>query len=182
MSRVGLRPIPLPDRVKVTIDGNEVVVTGPRGTLNRAVHPDMKVLNNDGVVSVERPSDERDHRSLHGLTRTLIANMVEGVSDGFNRSLELVGVGYRVQQSGKGVSLSVMKSHTVEYTPREGIELEVEGNNIIRVRGIDKQAVGQTAAEIRLIRPPNAYTGKGVRYAGEEVRIKPGKSARREAI
>ena len=182
MSRVGRRPIPLPDGVDVTIDGNEVSVKGPRGTLTRVMHPDMKIVNRDRVVTVERPSDEREHRSLHGLTRTLIANMVEGVSDGFTKSLELVGIGYRVRQTGKGVSLSVMKSHTVEYEPPDGVELEVEGNNLIRVRGIDKQAVGQAAAEIRLVRPPNVYTGKGVRYSGELVHIKPGKSARREAI
>jgi large subunit ribosomal protein L6 len=166
----------------VTISGNEVTVKGPEGALNKTFHADMKIVQGDSVLTVERPSDEREHRSLHGLTRSLLANMVEGVSQGFTRSLELQGVGYRVQQSGRGISLSVMKSHRVDYQPREGVTIEVEGNNLIRVRGADKQAVGQAAAEIRKARPPNAYTGKGIRYVGEQVRIKPGKSARREAV
>jgi large subunit ribosomal protein L6 len=133
-------------------------------------------------VSVKRPSDEREHMALHGLTRTLLANMVEGVNQGYSKTLELVGVGYRVQQSGKGISLSVMLSHQVDMEPLDGVTLEVEGNNIIRVQGMDKQAVGQLAAQIRKVRPPNAYTGKGIRYQGEQVRIKPGKSARREEL
>ena len=181
MSRVGLVPIPLPSGVEVTIEGATVTVKGPKGTLSRVLHADMKLINRDGVLNVERPSDERHHRSLHGLTRTLVANMVEGVTRGFIKNLEMVGVGYRVQQIGKGISLSVMKSHAVVYEPKEGVAIEVEGNNLIHISGIDKQAVGQTAAEIRKVRPPNAYTGKGIRYQGEEVRIKPGKSARREA-
>ena len=179
MSRVGNKPIPVAKGVDVSIAGNQVTAKGPKGSLSKTFHPDMKVVNENGTLRVERPSDERHHRALHGLTRSLLANMVTGVSDGFVKSLELVGVGYRVQQTGKGVSLSVMRSHTVEVQPPPDVTLDVEGNNRINVRGIDKQVVGQTAAEIRAARPPNAYTGKGVRYAGERVRIKPGKSARR---
>ena len=181
MSRVGLQPIPLPKGVDVSIDGNDVSVKGPNGTLKQAVHPDMKVVSEDGIMRVERPSDERNHRALHGLTRSLLANMVTGVTEGFLKSLEMVGVGYRVQQTGSGVTLSVMRSHTVEVQPPPGITIEVEGNNLIRVRGMDKQAVGQTAAQIRSVRKPNVYTGKGIRYLGEQVRTKPGKSARRVA-
>ena len=130
-------------------------------------------------MKVMRPSDESQDKAFHGLTRSLLANMVIGVSNGFSKDLELVGVGYRVQQKGKGVTLSVMLSHTVDIDPPEGVELKVEGNNQITVSGIDKQAVGQLAAEIRKVRPPNAYTGKGIRYSGEVIRQKPGKSARR---
>ena len=179
MSRVGIQPIGLPKGVEVSISGNEVMVKGPKGSMTQSFHRDMAVSNENGSVRVERPSDERAHRALHGLTRTLISNMVIGVNEGFEKTLELVGVGYRVQQSGKGLTLNVMLSHTVEIQPREGVSLEVEGNNLIRVRGVDKQAVGQTAAEIRKVRPPNAYTGKGIRYRGEQVKLKPGKSARR---
>ena len=179
MSRVGYQPIPVPAGIEIAVNGTEVTVKGPKGTLTRDFHPDMKVSRDDGVIKVERPSDERHHRSMHGLTRSLLANMVTGVSDGFEKTIELVGVGYRVQQNGAGVTLSVMLSHTVDVQPREGITLEVEGNNRIHVRGIDKQVVGQTAAEIRKVRPPNVYTGKGIRYLGEQVRLKPGKSARR---
>jgi large subunit ribosomal protein L6 len=139
----------------------------------------MAITQINGSVVVERPSDERQHRELHGLSRSLLVNMVAGVNDGFDKTLDLVGVGYRVQQNGKGISLSVMFSHPVEIEPLDGIELEVEGNNRIQVRGIDKQAVGQMAAQIRSVRPPNVYTGKGIRYGNEDVHLKPGKSARR---
>ena len=139
----------------------------------------MIISKRDGEISVERPSDESQHKAFHGLTRSLIANMVTGVSDGYEKDLELVGIGYRVQQTGKGVTLSVMLSHTVFIEPPEGVTLEVLEGNRIKVSGIDKQAVGQIAAQIRKVRPPNVYTGKGIRYAGEYVRIKPGKSARR---
>ena len=178
MSRVGNQPIPVPAGVEVLVNGAEVTVKGPKGVLIRDFHPDMTVSRDDGVLNVTRPSDERHHRSLHGLTRSLLANMVTGVSQGFERNIELVGVGYRVQQSGAGITLSVMLSHTVEIQPPEGVTLEVEGNNQIHVRGTDKQAVGQVAAEIRSVRPPNVYTGKGIRYLGEQIRLKPGKSAR----
>ena len=179
MSRVGSQPIELPEGVEVTVNESEVTVQGPKGSLARRFHPDMAVSKGNGVVQVERPSDGQNHRALHGLTRSLLANMVIGVSHGFVKTVELVGVGYRVQQSGKNVTLSVMLSHTVDIQPLEGIELEVEGNNLIHVRGMDKQMVGQTAAEIRAVRPPNVYTGKGIRYRGESIRLKPGKSARR---
>ncbi len=182
MSRVGQEPIPIPNGTDVRISGATVTVKGPKGSLTRDLHPDMAITNDNGTVSVERPSDEREHMALHGLTRTLLANMVEGVNQGYTKTLELVGVGYRVQQSGKGISLSVMLSHQVDMEPLDGVTLEVEGNNIIRVQGMDKQAVGQLAAQIRKVRPPNAYTGKGIRYQGEQVRIKPGKSARREEL
>ena len=179
MSRVGMQPIGLPAGVEVAISGTEVTAKGPKGALSQRFHADMSITQDNGVVTVERPSEERHHKALHGLTRTLVANMVTGVSQGFNKSLELVGVGYRVQQRGQGIALSVMLSYTVEVDPLPGVELEVEGNNIIRVRGSDKQQVGQMAAQIRKIRPPNVYTGKGIRYLGEQVRQKPGKSARR---
>ena len=179
MSRIGKQPIPLPPDLDVVINGSEVTVSGPKGSLTQVVHPDMKVYRENGSLRVQRPSDERNHRALHGLTRSLLANMVVGVTQGFTKTLEFVGVGYRAQQSGAGVTVSAMFSHTVEIQPRAGITLTVEGNNRIQVQGIDKQAVGQTAAEIRAVRPPNVYTGKGIRYIGEQVRLKPGKSARR---
>ena len=179
MSRVGNAPIPIPSGVDVGISGSEVTVKGPRGSLSRVFRETMTIHQDNGVLKVERPSDEREDRAIHGLTRSLLANMVTGVTEGYVKTLDLVGVGYRVQQSGDGITLSVMFSHTVEISAVPGITLEVEGNNRIHVRGIDKQMVGQVAAQIRAVRPPNVYTGKGVRYAGEQVRIKPGKSARR---
>ncbi|PKB64564.1 MAG: 50S ribosomal protein L6 [SAR202 cluster bacterium Io17-Chloro-G3] len=179
MSRIGKQPIAVPTNVEVKIDGSFVTVTGPRGELSNSFNSEMIISKRDGEISVERPSDESQHKAFHGLTRSLIANMVTGVSDGYEKDLELVGIGYRVQQTGKGVTLSVMLSHTVLIEPPEGVTLEVLEGNRIKVSGIDKQAVGQIAAQIRKVRPPNVYTGKGIRYAGEYVRIKPGKSARR---
>ena len=179
MSRVGIQPIGIPPGVEVSVSGSEVTVKGPKGALSQQFHADMSIKKDNGVVIVERPSEERHHKALHGLTRTLLFNMVTGVNEGFTRSLELVGVGYRVQQRGEGISLNVMLSYTVEVDPLPGVELEVVGNNVIHVRGSDKQQVGQMAAMIRKIRPPNVYTGKGIRYLGEQVRQKPGKSARR---
>jgi large subunit ribosomal protein L6 len=179
MSRIGKQPIAVPTNVEVKIDGSFVTVTGPRGELSNSFNSEMIISKRDGEISVERPSDESQHKAFHGLTRSLIANMVTGVSDGYEKDLELVGIGYRVQQTGKGVTLSVMLSHTVFIEPPEGVTLEVLEGNRIKVSGIDKQAVGQIAAQIRKVRPPNVYTGKGIRYAGEYVRIKPGKSARR---
>ena len=179
MSRIGKQPIAVPTNVEVKIDGSFVTVTGPRGELSNSFNSEMIISKRDGEISVERPSDESQHKAFHGLTRSLIANMVTGVSDGYEKNLELVGIGYRVQQTGKGVTLSVMLSHTVLIEPPEGVTLEVLEGNRIKVSGIDKQAVGQLAAQIRKVRPPNVYTGKGIRYAGEYVRIKPGKSARR---
>ncbi len=179
MSRIGKQPIAVPSDVEVKIDGSFVTVTGPRGELSNSFNSEMIISERDGEISVKRPSDESQHKAFHGLTRSLIANMVTGVSDGYEKNLELVGIGYRVQQTGKGVTLSVMLSHTVLIEPPEGVTLEVLEGNRIKVSGIDKQAVGQIAAQIRKVRPPNVYTGKCIRYAGEYVRIKPGKSARR---
>jgi len=179
MSRVGKVPVPIPAGVKVAIDGNNVTVEGSKGSLSQTFSPDMKITDDGGMLKVDRPSDARDHRALHGLTRSLLANMVTGVTEGYVKSLDLVGVGYRVQQSGNAITLNVMLSHSVEIQPLEGITLEVEGNNRINVRGIDKQQVGQMTAEIRAVRPPNSYTGKGIRYSDEQVKLKPGKSARR---
>ncbi len=179
MSRIGNQPISLPSNVEVDIDGSDVTIKGPRGSLNWSFNPAMMISRQDGVLTVARPTDEREHRALHGLSRSLLANMVIGVSEGYVKSIELVGVGYRVLQNGDGITLSVMFSHTVDIKPLPGVTLEVEGNNRIHIRGIDKQAVGQLAAQIRAVRPPNIYTGKGIRYLGEQIRLKPGKSARR---
>ena len=179
MSRIGNQPIQIPSGVEVEISGPNVSVTGPKGNISSVFDCGMDIQEEDDVVKVMRPTDESQDKAFHGLTRSLLANMIIGVSNGFSKDLELIGVGYRVQQKGKGVTLSVMLSHTVDIDPPEGVELRVEGNNQITVSGIDKQAVGQLAAEIRKVRPPNAYTGKGIRYSGEVVRLKPGKSARR---
>ena len=179
MSRIGNQPILIPDGVNVDISGSEVTVKGPKGELSGAFSKDINITESDGSVLVTRPSDEAEHKAFHGLTRSLLANMVDGVNKGFEKDLELVGVGYRVQQTGKGITLNVMLSHTVVIQPPEGVTLEETDNNKIKVSGIDKQKVGQLASEIRRVRPPNVYTGKGIRYAGEVVRIKPGKSARR---
>ena len=175
MSRIGKQPIPVPGGVSVDVGEAEVVVKGPGGELRQAVHPDIVVRMEDGVVLVERPSDQRRHRALHGLTRALIANMVTGVSEGFSRTLEIVG--YRVQQQGDNVNLQLGFSHPVVVAPMDGVKFEVEGNNVLHVRGVDKQRVGEQAAQIRRLRPPDAYKGKGVRYRGEQLRLKPGKSA-----
>jgi large subunit ribosomal protein L6 len=179
MSRIGNKPIAVPSGVDVTISGSEVAIKGPKGELRQSFDPDMSIASEDGVVTVKRPSDEGRHRALHGLTRSLLANMVIGVSEGYVKQLDLVGVGYRAQQEGKGVALNVMLSHTVTINPPEGVTVQVEGQNLIKISGIDKQKVGQLAAQIRKVRPPNAYTGKGIRYGGEQIKLKPGKSARR---
>jgi len=178
MSRVGRLPIAISPDVEVEIQGNHVTVRGPRGELSRELHPDMRLQLGDGELRVVRPSDAPRHRSLHGLTRTLLANMVVGVQKGFTKTLEMQGVGYRAQQQGDRLVLSVGLSHTVEVSPPEGITLEVEGTNRIHVRGIDKEKVGQVAAEIRRVRPPEPYKGKGIRYAGERVRRKAGKAGK----
>jgi large subunit ribosomal protein L6 len=179
MSRVGNQAIPVPSGVDVQIDGQNVTVKGPRGELSQTFHPEMSIARDNGTVVVSRPSDSGPHKALHGLTRSLVNNMVTGVNSGFEKVLDLVGVGYRVAQNGQGITLSVMLSHQVNIDPPPGITLQVQGNNQIRISGIDKQAVGQIAAEIRKVRPPNVYTGKGIRYANEVVHLKPGKSARR---
>jgi large subunit ribosomal protein L6 len=176
MSRVGRMPITVPPGVVVDIQGSEVTVTGPKGELCRRVSPDMSVTLSDNTLTVSRPSDSREHRSRHGLTRSLLANMVEGVSRGFEKNLEIVGVGYRVEKKGDKLVLRIGFSHPVEVSPLAGVSLDTEGVNRVRVTGIDKEAVGEMAAEIRAIRPPDAYKGKGIRYLGERVRLKPGKS------
>ncbi|MBC7265854.1 MAG: 50S ribosomal protein L6 [Coriobacteriia bacterium] len=178
MSRIGKQPIPVPSGVEVAINGNEVTVKGPKGTLTQTFDKDMIIELEDGAIVVKRPSDERRHRSLHGLTRTLIANMVTGVSEGFQKELEIVGVGYRAALKGSDLDLSLGFSHPVIVKPEEGITFEVPAPTKIVVKGIDKQRVGQVAAEIRKIRPPEPYKGKGVRYAGEQVRRKLGKAAK----
>ncbi|MDX6554939.1 MAG: large subunit ribosomal protein [Miltoncostaeaceae bacterium] len=177
MSRIGRAPIPLPDGVTVTIEGQTVSVAGPRGNLRHVVVEPIRVLQDDGVLRVERPTDRAPHRALHGLSRSLVANMVEGVSAGFERRLEIVGVGYRATLRGAALDLAVGYSHIVTIDPPEGISFEVPVPTQVIVRGIDKQAVGQMAARIRQVRPPEPYKGKGIRYAGEAVRRKVGKRA-----
>ncbi len=178
MSRIGRQPIPISPKVQVTIDGSHVVVKGPKGELAMDVHPDMRLHLEDGKLIVTRPTDQPHHRALHGLTRALLANMVTGVEEGFTKTLELQGVGYRAQQAGSKVQLSLGFSHPVEIQPPPGITLEVEGTSRIHVRGIDKQLVGQVAANIRRLRPPEPYKGKGIRYADERVRRKAGKAGK----
>jgi large subunit ribosomal protein L6 len=164
--------------VDITIEGSSVTVKGPKGTLNQSFDPDMQLTLEDGAIHVRRPTDERRHRSLHGLTRTLIANMVVGVSEGFRKDMEIVGVGYRAVLKGTDLDLSLGLSHPLVIKPEEGITFEVPAPNRISVIGIDKQRVGQVAAEIRKHRPPEPYKGKGIRYAGEHVRRKVGKAAK----
>ncbi len=176
MSRVGLRPIEITEGVEVSIASGRVTVKGPNGTLDQAVHPDMRFTREGNVLRVERPTDGRQHRSLHGLTRTLVANMVEGVTKGFVKQLDIQGMGYRVALQGNTLTLHLGYSNPIEYTAPEGIEFEVTGRNLITVRGIDKQKVGQVAAEIRAFRKPEPYKGKGVRYVGEHIRRKVGKT------
>jgi large subunit ribosomal protein L6 len=178
MSRVGQRPIPLPPGVTIEISGSEVTVRGARGELHRYFHPDMSISLNDNNLIVSRPSDERRHRALHGLTRTLLANMVEGVSTGFEKTLEIVGVGYRAQKAGDKLVFQLGFTHPVEMIPPEGISFTIEGTNRIKVTGVDKELVGNIAAKIRAIRPPDAYKGFGIRYAGEIVHLKPGKAGK----
>lgn len=171
-------PIPVPQGVKVSIEKDTVTVTGPKGELRRRFNPDMGIALDNNSLVVSRPTDSKGHRSLHGLTRSLLANMVEGVSNGFKKDLEIVGVGYRAEKTGDKLVLRVGFSHPVEVTPLPGVSLGVEGGNRIRVSGIDKEVVGEMAAEIRAIRPPDAYKGKGIRYAGEFVRLKAGKAGK----
>jgi large subunit ribosomal protein L6 len=179
MSRIGKQPIEIPGGVEVTIAvDNVVTVKGPRGTLTQTMHPDMRILNEGGEVRVERPDDEALHRSLHGLTRSLVANMVAGVTNGFEKQLQIVGVGYRAALKGKDLEVQAGYSHPVLVPVPEGIEFEVPTPTQIVVRGNDKQAVGEIAAKIRKIRKPEPYKGKGIRYEGEYVRKKAGKAAK----
>ncbi len=181
LSRIGRKPIALPNGVAVEVIYGGVKVTGPMGSMEQKYHPDVNVKVEDGKVVVERQSANKFHHSLHGLTRSLIANAVTGVSEGFTRTLEIMGVGYRVAATGNGITLNVGHSHAVEIHPEDGISMEVEGNNRVHIRGIDKQKVGQLAAQVRRVRPPNAYKEKGIRYSDEILHFKPGKAAARKA-
>lgn len=188
MSRIGNKPIPIPDGVEVTVDAdNTVTVRSGERELSLRAHPDMTIRVEEGTVTVQRPTDRKPHKALHGTTRALIANMVEGVTNGFTRVLELNGLGYRAEMRGRVLALQVGLSHEVSYEPPPGVEIQVEGRNptppayltaIITIRGTDKQKVGQVAAEIRRIRPVEPYKGKGFRYRGERVRLKAGKAGR----
>ena len=179
MSRIGRMPIPLPKGVKVEINDQDVSVTGPKGSLSQSFHPEMTVAMEDGTVVVKRPSDSREHRSLHGLTRALLNNMVVGVSEGFSKRLEVEGVGYRAEMQGQTLVLNVGYSHPVNFEPMADLSYQVEnrGKSII-VNGIDKEMVGEIAARIRKTRPPEPYKGKGIRYANERVRRKAGKAGK----
>jgi large subunit ribosomal protein L6 len=176
VSRIGKQPVPVPKGVTVEIAGSRITVKGPKGELKRSLHPSMKVALADGQVSVQRPDDQERHKALHGLSRTLVANMVEGVANGFERVLEIQGVGYRAETKGKALTLVVGLSHPVTIQAPESVTLTVENNTIVKVAGPDKELVGQVAAEIRSVRPPEPYKGKGIRYQGERVRRKAGKT------
>ena len=178
MSRIGQMPITVPPDVTVSIKKGKVAVTGPKGELSRSLNPDIAITQQDNSLTLSRPSDSKEHRSFHGLTRSLLANMVIGVSSGFEKNLEIVGVGYRAEKAGDKLIVRVGHSHPVEISPLPGVSLAAEGTNRIKVTGIDKEAVGEMAARIRAIRPPDAYKGKGIRYSGEIVHLKPGKAGK----
>jgi len=171
-------PVNVPSGVTVNISGENITVKGPKGQLSRALPAEMLVKLEGSAITVGRPSDAKRHRAFHGLTRSLVANMVEGVSKGFEKTLEIVGVGFRAEKAGEKLNLRIGFSHQVEVTPLPGISLAVEGTNRIKVSGIDKEVVGEMAAEIRALRPPDHYKGKGIRYAGEIVHLKPGKAGK----
>jgi len=176
MSRIGKQPIPIPSGVTVSVDGSTVRVKGPKGEMVQSFRPEMKIAVEDGMVVIDRPSDAKEDRALHGLTRALVANMVEGVTKGYRKALELVGVGYKAEKRGKTLVLTVGYSHPVEYPEAPGLSISTPAPTQIVVEGIDKQKVGQAAAEIRSVRPPEPYKGKGIRYQGEHVRRKAGKA------
>ena len=176
MSRIGKRPIPLPKGVTVTVEGNTVKVKGPKGELQRTVHPELKIALENGELTVTRPSDEARHKALHGLSRTLVANMVEGTAKGFQKTLELVGVGYKAEKRPYGLQLALGFSHAIDYKAPKGITLSAPQPTQIVIDGADKEIVGQVAAEIRSLRPPEPYKGKGVKYLGEQIRRKAGKA------
>jgi large subunit ribosomal protein L6 len=176
MSRIGKHPIPLPPGVSVTIAGSEITVKGPKGQLQRTVHRELSVTADGKQLSVHRPSDAPRHKALHGLTRTLLRNMVQGVSQGYSRTLEIHGVGYKAEPEAGGLKLTVGYSHPVTYQAPPGIKFTVDNNTVIRVDGVDKEIVGQVASELRKVRPPEPYQGKGIRYQGEHVRRKAGKT------
>ena len=179
MSRIGNSPITVPDGVDVKIDGNKITVKGPKGTLEREIHKNMQVIMEENIITVKRPNDQKENRSLNGLTRSLINNMIEGVSKEFTKTLEVNGVGYRVQKQGNKIVLTLGYSHPVEMQEPEGITFDVPNANTIIVRGIDKEMVGQTAAVIRTKRPPEVYRGKGIKYADEVIRRKEGKAGKK---
>lgn len=178
MSRIGRMPIPIPEGTEVRIEGNRVTVKGPKGELTREFHPDMIIEMEEGAIRVRRPSDSKFHKSLHGLTRSLLANMVEGVTRGFEKNLEIHGVGYRAVAKGRDIELSLGFSHPVLVKAPEGVEFELVTPTKIRVKGADKQKVGEMAAKIRALRKPDPYKGKGIRYAGEYIRRKAGKAVK----
>lgn len=179
MSRIGKAPIQIPAGVEIKREGSVVRVKGPKGELSREISKDMIIEIENGALRVSRPTDEREHKALHGLTRTLIANMVEGVTKGYTRTLELVGTGYRAAKTGTNLTLSVGYSHPVVVEPPKGIEFGVPAQNQVVVSGIDKEVVGQVAANIRGVRPPEPYLGKGIKYAGERIRRKEGKTGKK---
>jgi len=178
MSRIGRLPITVPSNVDVTIDGRQLTVKGPKGTLSRQLHPDMTVSKEDGTIVVTRPTEQKTHKQLHGLTRTLVNNMVVGVTTGYRKPLEITGVGYRAALVGRKLQLNLGYSHPIEIDPPAGISFEVENPTHLAVLGIDKELVGQVAARVRATRKPEPYKGKGVRYAGEQVRRKAGKAGK----
>ena len=178
MSRIGRLPIPVPSGVDVTIDGRQVTIKGPKGELTRELHPDMTVVREDGSIVVRRPTEQKQHKQLHGLTRTLVNNMVVGVTDGYRKGLEITGVGYRAVKVGEKLQLSLGYSHQIEIDPPSGISFELENPTRLAVIGIDKELVGQIAAKVRSTRKPEPYKGKGVRYAGEKIRRKAGKAGK----
>ncbi len=178
MSRIGRKHIAVPAGVDVTINGSTVTVKGPKGTLTETFHSGISIKNEGGFIIVERPNDDKEYRALHGLTRTLIANMVEGVTNGFSKTLEIVGVGYKAALANKTLTLALGYSHPIIFKEENGITFEVPNSNVVIVHGIDKQAVGQIAAQIREKRPPEPYLGKGVKYSGEKIRRKAGKTGK----
>ncbi|MCT8136448.1 50S ribosomal protein L6 [Anaerobacillus sp. CMMVII] len=179
MSRIGNKPVQIPSGVTVTLDNTNITVKGPKGELTRELHPDMIVKVEENTLTVERPSDNKLHRSLHGTTRSIISNMVEGVTNGYEKKLELIGVGYRASKQGTKLVLNVGYSHPVEIEPEAGVEVEVPANTKITVKGIDKERVGALASNIRAVRAPEPYKGKGIRYEGEFVRRKEGKTGKK---
>jgi large subunit ribosomal protein L6 len=178
MSRIGKHPVVIPKGVTATVEGNKVHVKGPKGELERTLHPEMKVTFKDDQILVERPSDEANHKALHGLSRTLVANMVEGVTNGYRKGIEITGVGYRAQKVGSKLQLNLGYSHPIEIDPPAGVSFEVENPTKLAVVGIDKELVGEIAARVRATRKPEPYKGKGVRYAGEKIRRKAGKAGK----
>jgi len=176
MSRIGRKPVVVPKGVTVQLEGHRVAVKGPRGELSRSLHPDMQIALDKDQFTVARPTEEKRHKALHGLTRTLVQNMVEGVSKGFQKTLEIQGVGYKAEAKPYGVNLIVGYSHPVKYEAPKGIKISVDNNTVVKIEGADKELVGQVASELRAVRPPEPYKGKGIRYQGEQVRRKAGKT------